>query len=126
MHPLPVKSVRCAVYGVPSSVLVSARYWLCCTAPDALELLGASVCLKAVHAGVVETLLSVDTMTLPPGCGPCPGAHQGVPGEGDARISTANRNIEGRIGAGRFIYLTSPEIAAVTALAREIADPRGS
>ena len=75
--------------------------------------------LKAVHDRVVKTLLSAGAVILPPGCGPCPGAHQG-----EAGLSTVYRIFKGRMGAGGFIYLAPPETAAVTALAGEIADPR--
>ena len=71
-------------------------------------------------------LLSADAVMLPSGCGPCLGAHQGALGEGNVHLSTANRNFKGRVGAGGFIYLASPETAAVIALVGEISDMRNT
>jgi 3-isopropylmalate/(R)-2-methylmalate dehydratase large subunit len=47
---------------------------------------------------------------------------RGLPG--DRIVSTTNRNFEGRQGKGVRTHLASPEVAAASALAGVIADPR--
>lgn len=83
------------------------------------------VLLRAVNTGVIADILQAGCTVLPPGCGPCLGAHMGVIGEGEVCLSTANRNFKNRMGIGGEIYLCSVATAAAGALAGEMATPEG-
>lgn len=85
-----------------------------------------NVLSTAMEMGVIQTIVAAGGTILPPGCGPCLGAHGGVLGPGEVCVSSGNRNFKGRMGSqDSEIYIASPATVASSAVVGKIADPRG-
>lgn len=82
---------------------------------------------EAEKLGLIDEFRALGATINPPGCGPCAGWHQGVLGDNDVCVATHNRNFPGRMGSPKAqVYLSSPYVAAATAIAGEIAAPKGT
>ncbi len=80
--------------------------------------------LKAIEAGYVQTIVEAGGAVSTPTCGPCLGGHAGILAAGERAISTTNRNFVGRMGhVDSEVYLSSPAIAAASAILGKIASP---
>ncbi|ACC97959.1 Putative aconitase [Elusimicrobium minutum Pei191] len=83
------------------------------------------VMLAALKEGLIEIFVKAGASVQTPGCGPCVGVHGGILGDGEVCLATQNRNFQGRMGNTKgFIYLSSPAVAAYSALKGYISDPR--
>ena len=79
---------------------------------------------KAIQEGIIEIFLEAGAVIGPPCCGPCLGGHMGILAEGERAISTTNRNFIGRMGHPQSeVYLSSPLVAAASAVLGRIAGP---
>lgn len=81
--------------------------------------------LECVRRGYVTDFIEAGAIFSMPTCGPCLGGHMGILASGERCISTTNRNFVGRMGhVESEVYLASPAVAAASAIAGKIADPR--
>jgi len=83
------------------------------------------IMLQAMSEGLIETFIKAGAAVSTPTCGPCLGGHMGVMAQGERTVSTTNRNFVGRMGhVSSEIILASPAVAAASAIAGCVADPR--
>ena len=80
--------------------------------------------LDSIKLGYVEDIIKAGAIVSTPTCGPCLGGHMGILAAGEKAISTTNRNFVGRMGhVDSEVYLSSPAVAAASAVAGYIIDP---
>jgi 3-isopropylmalate/(R)-2-methylmalate dehydratase large subunit len=80
---------------------------------------------RASADGLLTMLAAAGATILAPTCGVCVGLHSGLLADGEACISSTNRNFIGRMGSKNAnIYLGSPMVAAASAITGSITDPR--
>ena len=83
-----------------------------------------SIYLQAMKEGLLEIFIEAGAVVSTPTCGPCLGGYMGILAAGERCISTTNRNFVGRMGhIDSEIYLSSPAVAAASALTGYITDP---
>ncbi|MBA7670276.1 2,3-dimethylmalate dehydratase large subunit [subsurface metagenome] len=82
------------------------------------------VYLDALTMGLIEIFIKAGAVVSTPTCGPCLGGHMGVLAAGERCISTTNRNFIGRMGSPKSeVYLSSPAVAAASAVTSRITSP---
>lgn len=80
--------------------------------------------MQCLKEGLAEIFVEAGAAVSTPTCGPCLGGHMGVLAPGERAISTTNRNFVGRMGhVTSEVILSSPAVAAASAIAGVIADP---
>lgn len=80
--------------------------------------------LDALKLGYIEAIIKAGGAVSTPTCGPCLGGHCGILAKGERAISTTNRNFVGRMGHPESeVYLSSPAVAAASAILGKISSP---
>ena len=80
--------------------------------------------MECIRNGWAEIFVEAGAVLSTPTCGPCLGGHMGILAAGERAVATTNRNFVGRMGhVDSEIYLSSPAVAAASAVTGYIADP---
>ena len=80
--------------------------------------------LEAIKKGFIELFVKSGAIVSTPTCGPCLGGHMGILAAKEKALSTTNRNFLGRMGhIESEVYLSSPAIAAASAIKGFITSP---
>ncbi|MCD7831739.1 MAG: 3-isopropylmalate dehydratase large subunit [Firmicutes bacterium] len=83
------------------------------------------VYLRCMEEGFIKDFIEAGCIVSTPTCGPCLGGYMGVLAKGERCVSTTNRNFVGRMGdVESEVYLANPAVAAASALAGRITDPK--
>jgi len=78
----------------------------------------------ALKNGWIDTLVEAGCSVSTPTCGPCLGGHMGILAKGEKALATTNRNFVGRMGHPESeVYLSSPAVAAASAITGKITHP---
>lgn len=79
---------------------------------------------QALREGLIEIFMESGAIVGPATCGPCLGGHMGILAGGERAIATTNRNFKGRMGSLESeVFLSSPAVAAASAITGIITDP---
>ena len=80
---------------------------------------------EAYRLGYMDIIIDAGGVVSNPTCGACLGGYMGILGDNEVAVSTTNRNFVGRMGSrSSEIYLANSAVAAISAIAGYIADPR--
>lgn len=84
-----------------------------------------NIYLECIKRGYLKTFIEAGCVVSTPTCGPCLGGHMGILAENEKCVSTTNRNFVGRMGhVTSEVYLSSPEVAAASAISGYLSAPQ--
>jgi 3-isopropylmalate/(R)-2-methylmalate dehydratase large subunit len=79
---------------------------------------------ECIKLGYLETFIDAGCVVSTPTCGPCLGGYMGILAADEVAVATTNRNFLGRMGhVTSKIYLSSPAVAAASAIKGSICTP---